>query len=111
MIIDVHRHMWSADQRHPKLFEGDPRWEGSEPSDFDWRRAAREIVEEMDGASVDMSVIILADFAMRFGETEVGVEEENAMLVSAHEMYPDRLIAFYGIDPQREGSADKLRRR
>ena len=91
---------------------GDPRWEGSEPSDFDWRRAAREIVEEMDGASVDMSVIILADFAMRFGETEVGVEEENAMLVSAHEMYPDRLIAFYGIDPHRgRGRRRSLRRR
>ena len=53
-------------------------------------------------------MIILADFAMRFGETDVGVEEENAMLVSAQKMYPDRLIAFYGIDPQREGSADKF---
>ena len=30
------------------------------------------------------------------------------MLVSAHEMYPERLIAFYGIDPQREGSAEKF---
>ena len=108
MIIDVHRHMWSADQRHPKLFAGDPRWEGSEPSDFDWRRAAREIVEEMDGASVDISVVILADFAMRFGETKVSVEEENEMLVSAREVYPERLIAFYGIDPQREGSAEKF---
>ena len=30
------------------------------------------------------------------------------MLVSAREVYPDRLIAFYGIDPQREGSAEKF---
>ena len=36
------------------------------------------------------------------------MEEENAMLVSAHEMYPERLIAFYGIDPQREGSVEKF---
>ena len=94
MIIDVHRHMWSADQRHPETFAGDPRWAGSEASDFDWRRAAREIVEEMDGASVDVSVIIVADFAKRFGEPSVSIEEENEMLVSAQEMYPKRLIAF-----------------
>ena len=108
MIIDVHRHMWSADQRHPKLFAGDPRWEGSEASDFDWRRAAGEIVSEMDGASVDVSVIIVADFGLRFGEPEVGIEEENEMLVSAQGLYPDRLIAFYGIDPRRPGSAEKF---
>ncbi len=108
MIIDVHRHMWSADQRHPETFAGDPRWAGSEPSDFDWRRAAREIVEEMDGASVDVSVIIVADFAKRFGEPSVSIEEENEMLVSAQEMYPERLIAFYGIDPQRPEAAKKF---
>ena len=108
MIIDVHRHMWSADERHPETFAGDPRWEGSVASDFAWRRAAREIVEEMDGASVDVSVIIVADFAKRFGEPSVGIEEENEMLSQARDLYPERLIAFYGIDPQRPGSAEKF---
>ena len=70
--------------------------------------AAKDIVEEMDGASVDVSVIIVADFAKRFGEPGVSIEEENEMLSQARDLYPERLIAFYGIDPQRPGSADKF---
>ncbi len=110
MIIDLHRHMWSVGERHRDAFAGMPgRPQLPEPS-FDWEQTAREIVEEMDGAGVDRSVLFVADFAARLGEPPLSIEEENRLIVEAHRRYPERITAYYGIDPRRPGAADSFER-
>ena len=110
MIIDLHRHMWSVGERHRDAFAGMPgRPQLPEPS-FDWEQTAREIVEEMDGAGVDRSVLFVADFAARLGEPPLSIEEENRLIVEAHRRYPERITAYYGIDPRRPGAADSIER-
>ena len=60
MIVDVHRHMWSADQRHPALFNDTMAGYRSQSVTFNWEATSQDIVAEMDGAGVDVSVVILA---------------------------------------------------
>lgn len=108
MIVDFHRHMWSALERHPVQFRWLPEEEQSAPTDFDWRVTAHATIQEMDAAGVDVSVLIVADFALRFGEAAVGVMEENQLIWEAHQAYPDRLVPFFGIDPRRERAADQV---
>lgn len=106
MIIDVHRHMWSVQERYPSDFADLPGQELSPPPGLDWRRTTHEMIDEMDGAGVDVAVLIVADFASRLGEPPFSIEEENRFIAEARDLYPERIIAFYGIDPRRPGAAD-----
>ncbi|MCH8088165.1 MAG: amidohydrolase [Chloroflexi bacterium] len=106
MIIDVHRHMWSVQERYPSDFADLPGQELSATPGLDWRRTTREMIDEMDGAGVDVAVLIVADFASRLGEPPFSIEEENRFIAEARDLYPERIIAFYGVDPRRPGAAD-----
>lgn len=110
MIIDAHRHMWSAGQRHRAAFAGLPAKLQRPPTDFNWEAAAQETIEEMDAAGVDKTVMIVADFGLCLGEATLSIELENRYLVDAQRRYPDRLTAYFGIDPQRPGAADLFER-
>ena len=110
MVIDAHRHMWSARERYPAAFPELPGQEPPPPADLDWELATRETVEEMDGADVDRSVLVVADFAARLGDPLLSIEEENRLIVEAHRLYPDRIVPYYGIDPRRPGAADSFER-
>ena len=48
MIIDVHRHMWSVQERYPSDFADVPEQELLPPPSLDWQRTTREMVDEMD---------------------------------------------------------------
>ncbi len=108
MIVDVHRHMWSVLERHYDTFSGMdiPGRVKAERPDFDWEQTTREIVEEMDEAGVDKTVMFVADFAARLGDPPFPINQENRLIVNAHELFPDRIVPFYGIDPRRPGAAD-----
>ncbi|MCZ6614901.1 MAG: amidohydrolase family protein [Chloroflexi bacterium] len=110
MVIDAHRHMWSARERYPAAFSDLPGQEPPPPADLDWESATRETVEEMDGAGVDRSVLVVADFAARLGDPLLSIEEENRLIVEAHRLHPDRIVPYYGIDPRRPGAADSFER-
>ncbi len=101
MIIDIHRHMWSAGERYH---------EQQSPTNFDWEETTQGIVEEMDAAGVDRSVLLVADFADRRGTPPFSIGEENRLIVEARKRYPDRVVSFYGIDPRRPGAADSFER-
>jgi len=103
VIIDIHRHMWSAKERYRAA--NVPVSQQPAGTNFDWEDTTRGIVAEMDAAGVDLSVLVVADFADRRGEPFFSVEEENHFMVEARNKYPDRLFAFYGIDPRRPGAA------
>ena len=110
MIIDMHRHMWSVGERHWDAFAELPGRDQPRPAGFDWEETTREIVEEMDAAGVDRSVLLVADFAARLGDAPFDIQEENRLTVEASRRYPDRITALYGIDPRRPGAADSYER-
>ena len=97
MIIDMHRHMWSMDQRFREAFAGVPGQEPAPITHFDWRQTIDEIVAEMAGAGVDRSVSFVADFASRLGDPPFSIEEENQFIAQARDRYPDKITAFWRI--------------
>ena len=108
MIIDLHRHMWSVQERFPDAYAEVPGYEPPPPVAFDWEETTRRAVEEMDSAGIDWSTLFVADFEPRLGPAPFGIDEENRFIAKAGELYPDRIIPFYGIDPRRPGAADRF---
>jgi len=72
----------------------------------DWEKTGEELVAEMDSAGVDKAAISLCDYALRLGDGIFTATGENQIHVELMRRYPDRLIAFFGIDPRRPGAAD-----
>src|SRR5690606_31111031 len=103
-----HRHMWSARERYREALPG--RESPAITTNFDWKETTRGIVAEMDEAGVDMSVLLVADFAARRGDAPFDIQEENHFVVEARKAYPNRMIAFYGIDPRRLGAVESFER-
>jgi len=116
MIIDIHRHLWSLFERFPRVAEiaaraGNPMVKSERlPLVPDWQETGENLIAEMDDAGVDISVIFMADYALRLGEGIFSVEGENRIHVELMRRYPDRVIAYFGIDPRRPGAADSLQR-
>ena len=83
MIIDMHRHMWSASERYHEIFEDVPGFTDSIKQELDWRITTDSIVEEMDESEVNLSVVIVADFESKFGPAPFTIEKENLFVVKA----------------------------
>ncbi len=67
-------------------------------------------VGTMDSAGVDRSVIFAVDYGLATGEPGVPIEEQNRMVAEAARRHPDRLTAFFTVDPRREGGLQMFRR-
>ncbi|MCH8207205.1 MAG: amidohydrolase [Chloroflexi bacterium] len=113
MIVDVHRHMWSAAQRHPivrEIAHSAPQVRYHQPDDVplvpDVDSTADAIVAEMDEAGVDVSVLLMADYHRRLGDAIFSPEGENRVQVQMVHRHPDRLISFFGMDPRRPDAAE-----
>ena len=116
MIIDIHRHLWSLFERFPRVADiaaraGNPMAKSERlPLVPDWEETGEKLIAEMDDAGVDISVIFMADYALRLGDGIFSAEGENRIHVNLMRRYPDRVIAYFGIDPRRPGAADSLQR-
>lgn len=73
-----------------------------------WKKDASTIVEDMDKAGVDKAVIMPVDFELKVGKAKMSIEEQNRYHARAADEYPDRLIAFVGVDPRRGEKAVEL---
>ena len=62
----------------------------------------------MDEAGIDKSVIMMGDYGLLLGDWVFTVWGENLIHAELMRKYPDRLIAYFGIDPRRPGAADLL---
>jgi len=82
MRIDVHNHM------------------GVDPA-YDEDRTAHDLVEEMKKAGVDRCVVF--PFT-----TNPDIGEQNAVVKSACEKFPDRLIGFFSMNPKLPEMADLM---
>lgn len=120
MIIDVHAH------RGERGFIGEPWWQGISTmvrqgalrqgaSEEDAEKAVNEylarfpdptgekLIQTMDEAGIDKTVILPLDWGLIFGEPPISIEEQNREIAKLAEKYPDRVIAFASVDPQRRG--------
>jgi predicted TIM-barrel fold metal-dependent hydrolase len=108
MIVDMHRHLWSVTERYPRVRELAAR-SGHGLLDtisaLDGRESAEargsEVLGEMDAAGVRLSVLVVGDYGLRLGDAVFSIQEENEHQVRVARSAPDRLLAFYGIDPRR----------
>jgi predicted TIM-barrel fold metal-dependent hydrolase len=122
MIIDVHTHLSDYDS------VAQPFWDGwvevgalmvNRPlekvqrrlPDF-WDISGDMIVKDMDAAGIDKSVLLAVDWglARHLGEPKLSIDKINRVFVDATEKYPQRLIAFAGIDPRRSKAAELVDR-
>ena len=116
MIVDAHRHLWSIFERYPQAAAQEARAGHATgkveklPIVPDWKETGREMIAEMDEGGVDKSVILLGDYALRLGDGVFTPEAENRIHGELMRTYSDRLIAYFGIDPRRLGSADVFQR-
>ena len=107
MVIDIHRHFWRGNQRY---YDAQASAEGVAPEKPDWETTAQEHAAEMDASGVDASVMLVADYGDRLGTPHFTIDQENWILAQAQERHPERIIAFYGIDPRRPGAPEKFER-
>ncbi|MEI6125030.1 MAG: amidohydrolase family protein [Pseudomonadota bacterium] len=122
MIIDIHTHLFGKGWLPRKFFHGIARFithefakqgiqqtneevgdslvEGSDDP------LAESLLAEMDEAGIDQSVMLPVDFGLALGEPEVSIREVNRNMAQLAQKYPDRLIAFAGVDPRRKDALE-----
>ena len=120
MIIDVHTHLCDYD------IVAQPFWDGwaelaalrinrpvervqKRVPEF-WDISGDMIVKDMNAAGIDKSVLLAVDWGLAryLGEPKLSIEEINKVFADAAEKYPQRLIAFAGIDPRRSKAAEMV---
>lgn len=118
MRIDSHCHIWSEDIPAPLwkdvLVEFGAAASGSPRSRVEERVESGllditgdELVADMDVAGIDKAVLLFLDFALLDDRGAAPpIDEQHDAFVEAVSNHPDRLVAFAGIDPRRNGAAE-----
>jgi len=122
MIIDIHSHLVVEGWLPPTFFHGVARFithefakqgihqtneevgdalleAGSDPD-------ATMLLDEMEEACIDTSVIFPVDFGLELGDPEIPIKEVNRRYAELGRKHPDKLIPFASVDPRRDGAAD-----
>jgi predicted TIM-barrel fold metal-dependent hydrolase len=122
MIIDVHTHLsdydsvaqpfWDAWAEIGALRVNRPLEKVQRHLPEFWDISGDMIVKDMDAAGIDKSVLLAIDWGLAryLGESKLSIEEINKVFADAAEKYPQRLIAFAGIDPRRYKAAEMVGR-
>ncbi|MBY8986663.1 MAG: amidohydrolase [Candidatus Lokiarchaeota archaeon] len=124
MIIDVHYHLIPYPERKYEDYLGfmgeQSRLAKAAGIKIDdetlARRAAKrypdetgeKIIKWMNEAGIDVTCVNTVDNVDRVGMTEVTAQMANKAIADIANKYPDRLVAFAGIDPRRENALDML---
>ncbi|MBN2284058.1 MAG: amidohydrolase [Deltaproteobacteria bacterium] len=69
-----------------------------------------KLIASLDNAGIDMAYIMALDWGYGIGEPRKSVNEINEFYGSLAKAYPDRIIAFAGVDPRRPDAVDILDR-
>jgi len=69
-----------------------------------------KLIANMDQAGVDRSFILAIDWGYGIGEPEKSIDDINQLYGSIAKRYPDRMVAFAGVDPRREDAVAILER-
>jgi uncharacterized protein len=127
MIIDAHCHVWNWDLlpdrywneiaglviaffRRNKLGEITPG-QAKDMVMNDWMDPdGSKLIARMDEAGVDKTFILALDWGYGIGEAKKSVDEINRFYGSVARTFPDRIVAFAGVDPRRPGAVEILDR-
>ena len=75
-----------------------------------WDENGEGLISDMDSAGIDYSVISVIDHGLTsVGEAANSVLEINRLFGEVARSYPDRIIAFAGVDPRREKALEILK--
>lgn len=69
-----------------------------------------KLIMEMDRAGIDMAAVLVLDYGLFEGESKVSIEEQNKIHAELQERYPDRILAFASVDPNRPDAEKILRK-
>ena len=122
MIIDIHTHLFGKGWLPRTFFHGVARFithefakQGIQQTNEEVGDALMEasddplaemLLAEMDEAGIDKSVMFPVDFGLELGDPEVSIREVNQKMAQLAQKYPDRLIAFAGVDPRRKDALE-----
>jgi len=75
-----------------------------------YQASPENLIKDMDEAGIDKSILIANDYGLAPGlsKPKVSIEEYNKWVADAADQYPDRLIAFVGVDPRRKNGVEIL---
>ncbi len=125
MIIDIHTHLFDRGWVPKDFFGGVTRLVASamELKGIDISReelaetmiagtsdpTGEILLAEMEEAGIDKSILLACDFTFALGEAQISVEEMNKNYAGLARKYPDKFIAFAGMDPRRYKAPELLR--
>jgi len=115
VVIDVHTHIskkgWTSKEIILMAVEGLASRIGIAPEKIMrnlekhptlYRATPESLIKDMDEAGIDKSILIANDYGLApgFSKPKISIEEYNKWVADAADQYPDRLIAFVGVDPR-----------
>ena len=121
MIIDIHAHLFSKDMPFSGWWDIVAKWSASSSGRtvedvMDkipgmWDTTGDLLVQDMDEAGVDKTVLSVLDLPQFIGTGEsLSLEEKHRIHAEAVSRHPDRLLSFAGIDPSRPTAVEFLER-
>lgn len=66
------------------------------------------LLNEMDEAGIDQSILLIADFGHALGDDEMSIADIHGFYHRILKQYPDKFVVFGGIDPRRGRSGIDL---
>jgi uncharacterized protein len=69
-----------------------------------------KLIARMDEAGIDKTFILALDWGYGIGEAVKSIDEINRFYGSIAKTFPDRFVAFAGVDPRRPGAVEILDR-
>ncbi len=120
MIIDIHGHIFAKGWIPPAFFHGIARFVthefekqgvyqtneevGDSMLETSSDPEAEMLLEEMEEAGIDKTVIFPVDLGLALGEPELSIEHINKNVADLGKKHPDKLIPFATMDPRRENA-------
>ena len=125
VVIDVHTHISKkgciSNEIVKMIVEEAARRTGIAPENVTrnlekyptvYQASPENLIKDMDEAGIDKSILLAVDYGLAPGlsKPKVSIEEYNKWVADAADQYPDRLIAFVGVDPRRKNAVEILER-
>jgi hypothetical protein len=127
MIIDSHAHLWIEDWLPEAFWNGmaqrvctvrkrtrgeDLTVETVKKTMFPtyWDRDGSILIQEMNEAGIDKTIIVPLDLGIELGEAKASVEEINESYAAVAKRYSGRVFAYAGVDPRRRNAVEVFER-
>jgi len=123
VVIDVHTHISKKgcipDEITKTIVEDAARRSGIAPEKIIrdpekhptvYQASQENLIKDMDEARIDKSILLAVDYGLTPGlsKPKISIEKYNKWVADAADQYPDRLIAFVGVDPRRKNAVEIL---